>query len=116
MSLFTDNVTAGLQVALDGVAAQQRMTAANIANAATPGYRAQSIQFEGDLASAMAAGQPESAGFTTVDAGTPAQVDGNTVAMNVETTNLTKESLQYQSLVQAMTFKLGLFKTAITGS
>ena len=94
MELFTDTASAGIERALDGVAAQQRATAANIANAATPGYRAQRVSFADNLASAMASGQdPRSAALTTQDAGTPADLSGNTVQLNTELTNQQREGL-----------------------
>ncbi len=114
VELFTDTSSAGIERALDGVAAQQRATAANIANAATPGYRAQRVSFAANLASAMASGQdPRSAALTTQDAGTPADLSGNTVQLNDELTNQQREGLQYQALAQAMTFKLQLWKSAL---
>lgn len=114
MDLFTDRVSAGVERALDGVAQQQRTTAANIANSATPGYRAQKVSFEDSLASAMANGDdPSSAAITTGDAGTPADASGNTVSLDTEVVAQQREGLQYQALAQAMTFKLGLWQKAL---
>jgi flagellar basal-body rod protein FlgB len=42
--------------ALDGLAARADVTAQNIANAGTPGYRAQKVSFEQELADASAKG------------------------------------------------------------
>ena len=114
MDLFTDRVSAGVERALDGVAEQQRTTAANIANADTPGYRAQTVSFQDSLASAMNDGaDPRSAAITTTDAGTPADMTGNTVQLNTELVSQQREGLQYQALAQAMTFKLGLWQKAL---
>jgi flagellar basal-body rod protein FlgB len=113
VELFTDIAGASVERALDGVAAQQRATAANIANASTPGYRAQRVSFADNLASAMSSGQdPRGAALATQDAGTPADLSGNTVQLNQELTNQQRQSLQYQALAQSMTFKLGLWKSA----
>jgi flagellar basal-body rod protein FlgB len=114
VELFTDRVSAGIERALDGVAQQQRTTAANIANAATPGYRAQRVSFQDSLLDAMANGSdPRSASIATGDAGTPADLSGNTVQLDAEIVNQQKEGLQYQALAQAMTFKLGLWRSAL---
>ena len=114
MELFTDRVSAGVERALDGVAQQQRTTAANIANAATPGYRAQSVSFSDSLAAAMSDGDdPRDAAISTVDAGTPADANGNTVQLDKEIGDQQREGLQYQALAQAMTFKLGLWQKAL---
>lgn len=113
--VLSDTTMSAVELALDAVAAQQRQTSANIANASTPGYRAQRVEFAGDLARAIAAGNPSSAAITTQDANTPANVDGNTVALDVESKDLMTEGLHYQALVQAMSFKLNVLRTAITG-
>jgi flagellar basal-body rod protein FlgB len=114
VDLFTDRVSAGVERALDGVAQQQRTTAANIANAATPGYRAQSVSFQDSLQAAMDNGDdPSNAAITTYDSGTPADANGNTVQLDKEVTDQQKEGLQYQALAQAMTFKLGLWQKAL---
>jgi flagellar basal-body rod protein FlgB len=115
VELFTDRVSAGVERALDGVAQQQRTTAANIANAATPGYRAQSVSFQDSLMAAMSDGDddPRNAAISTTDAGTPADANGNTVQLDKEITDQQREGLQYQALAQAMTFKLGLWQKAL---
>ena len=114
MELFTDRVGAGIERALDGVAEQQRTTAANIANAATPGYRAQRVSFQDSLQAAMDSGSdPRGAAISSGDANTPADLSGNTVQLDAEVADQQKEGLQYQALAQAMTFKLGLWRTAI---
>lgn len=114
MDLFTDRVSAGVERALDGVAQQQRTTASNIANAATPGYRAQTVSFQDSLQAALDNGDdPSTAAITTTDAGTPADVNGNTVQLDKEVVDQQREGLQYQALAQAMTFKLGLWQKAL---
>jgi flagellar basal-body rod protein FlgB len=116
VELFTDRVTAGLERALDGLAQRQRVTSANIANAATPGYRAQRVLFEDDLAAAMRApGDPRAASISTVDAGTPARADGNSVQLDAEVAELQREGLAYQAVAQAVSFKLSLWRTAVEG-
>lgn len=111
--MFNDAVTRGLEVALDGIAERQRVASANIANAATPGYRARRVAFEADLARAFAAGDPAAVRIATNDAGTPARADGNTVAMEEETTSLITSGLQYQSLISALNFKFASLRSAI---
>jgi flagellar basal-body rod protein FlgB len=98
---------------LNGLTARQQATAANIANAQTPGYRAQRVNFEDSLTSAMNAGDPQSASIDTVDAGTPANITGNTVQLDSEVTDLQKEGLQYQAVASAISFKYSLLRTAI---
>jgi flagellar basal-body rod protein FlgB len=113
--MFTDRIGAGLERALDGVAQQQRTTAANISNASTPGFRAQRASFESNLQNAMSDGSsdPRSSAIDTRDAGTPADINGNSVQLSSEVADQQRESLQYQALAQAMTFKLSTWRTAI---
>lgn len=113
MDFLTDVTTSGLERALQGLTARQQATAANIANAQTPGYRAQRVTFEDSLASAMNAGDPQDASIDTVDAGTPANITGNTVQLDAEVTDLQKEGLQYQAVASAISFKYSLLRTAI---
>ncbi len=61
MGLFDDGASLALGSALDSVSHRQRMTAQNIANVMTPGYRAQRVHFEDSLASAVQSGDPTSA-------------------------------------------------------
>jgi flagellar basal-body rod protein FlgB len=113
VDFLTDVTTSGLERALQGLTARQQATAANIANAQTPGYRAQRVTFEDSLASAMNAGDPQNASIDTVDAGTPANITGNTVQLDAEVTDLQKEGLQYQAVASAISFKYSLLRTAI---
>jgi flagellar basal-body rod protein FlgB len=112
--LFSDLATDTIQRALDGVSAQQQTAAADIANAATPGYKSKQVSFEDSLAAAAQAGDPMAAAISTTPTNTPADATGNTVSMTAETMTLTTAGLQYQALTQAMNFRLGLLHTAIT--
>ena len=113
MDFLSDVTTSGLERALQGLTARQTATAANIANAQTPGYRAQRVTFEDSLATAMDTGNPSGAQIDTVDAGTPASITGNTVQLDSEVSDLQKEGLQYQAVAQAVSFKYALLRTAI---
>ena len=113
MELFTDGVTAAVERALGGVAERQRVTAANVANAATPGYRASRVEFESSLAEAIERGRPEDAAPTLTAATTPARLDGNNVSLDEETRILVTAGIQYEALVNALNYKLGLIRTAV---
>lgn len=114
-SLFSDLSTDTIQRALQGVSAEQQMDSANLANASTPGYQAQRLNFEDSLTTAAQNGDPMNAQFTTTSAGTPADGSGNTVSVTAETTDLNRADLQYQALTEAMNFRLSILHTAITG-
>jgi flagellar basal-body rod protein FlgB len=115
MALFTDRVTGAVEAGLDAVALRQRVIADNIANAETPGFRARRVTFEQSLAAALEAGTPEAATAAIVDAGTEPNGVGNTVQLEQEVAGLVKSGLQYDALVAALNYKLGLLRTAIEG-
>jgi flagellar basal-body rod protein FlgB len=66
-------------------AARQAVVAQNIANADTPGYRARDIASFDETWRALQAGAAgDASGPRTVDAGTPASPNGNTVSLELE--------------------------------
>ena len=114
MTLFTDGVQSALERAMDGVALRQRTSAQNIANVMTPGYHAQRVSFEGDLAAALANGRdPGATDLTVTDAGGPVDESGNSVDLADESTSLMKSGLQYEALVQATNYRLGILRSAL---
>ena len=115
MELFTDTVTSAVERALDGVARRQRVTANNIANVATPGFRASRVAFEEDLADAVRRGAPNSVEASVIDAGSPARIDGNNVVLEDETQIMVTSGLQYEALVQALNYKLSVLRAAVGG-
>jgi flagellar basal-body rod protein FlgB len=114
MTLFTDGVQSALERAMDGVALRQRVSAQNIANVMTPGYRAQQVTFENDLASALRLGDdPARAALSVSDAGGDADANGNSVDLATESAGLMKSGLQYEALVQATNYRLSILRTAL---
>ena len=113
MTLFTDNVTAAIERGLSGVAERQRVTANNLANAETPGFVASQVDFESNLATALSQGDPASAAISVSATGDAANVNGNNVSIENESTSLIRSGLQYDALVSALNYKLGLLETAV---
>lgn len=109
-----DIVSRTVLAALDGVAQRQRVIADNIANASTPGYRAQEVKFESALAAALSQGSPESAAASVVDAGTPVKQDGNSVDMTREVLKMDESGLMFEALVNAMSFKISTVRAALS--
>jgi flagellar basal-body rod protein FlgB len=116
MTLF-DVTQLSLESAIRGSALRQTTLSANVANANTPGYRRQDVDFHGTLAAAMQTGDPkavENAGFTAaVDSSAPMQADGNAVDIDVENANLAKNGLEYEALVSVASARLGILKSAM---
>ena len=110
---FSDPVGAVLNAALDGVAMRQRVTADNIANVDTPGYRASSVDFESSLRAAIAAGDPagaEPAALLATD--TPVGPNDNNVDLRKETLSAVQSQFQYQILTRAVTDRGSWIKAA----
>jgi flagellar basal-body rod protein FlgB len=115
-------------------ATRHQILASNIANADTPGYKARDFQFDAAMKNAMA-GRPGSAtevartssahlsgvggagpvnmAFRTVN---QSSVDGNTVDMDVERTQITDNALQYQILTQLIGDKFKGMRTALSSN
>ena len=102
-----------IQASLDGLAARQRITAANLANSETPGYTAQTISFEDSLASAISAEQPGGTEIATGYTSDPQNLSGNNVSVDEETLNAVDTGLRYQLATQSMNAKFKLLSSSI---
>lgn len=115
----SDAVSGVLHSALDGVSLRQRVTADNIANVDTPGFRATSIDFESSLRNAIANGRfaDGSARVTasTTPTNTPVGLNGNNVDLRKETLAAMQSQFQYSLLSRAVSDRLALVRTAATG-
>src|SRR5437868_1293528 len=83
---------------LDVAALRHRVIAQNVANVNTPGYRRRAVEFEGDLAKALATPGPTPLvkPKVVIEDG-PERVDGNTVDIDREMNALAKNALLYQA-------------------
>jgi flagellar basal-body rod protein FlgB len=128
MSLF-DKTIGGLGKSLNMRLLKQDVLSANIANAETPGYKAQRVDFEEELSRALELNEvgkmdtshpdhfPQVAG--RVDAVKPeiydepdvvVNNDGNTVDMEKEMSRLTENTILYKAAVELINKKLGAMK------
>lgn len=124
-----------LERALDGVAERQRITANNIANVDTPGYKRYALPFEEELRAALA-GRSRSglAGRVThpahipfgkrrsaldgpfhpvVDPSTSMRNDGNNVDIEAEMVQVAKDEVFYNALAQQVTKRYAMLLDAI---
>jgi len=85
---------------LDLAASEAKLTAANMANIDTPGYRALGMDFEGEMRQAMdgvdQARGPRAVRVRVVD-GLVARPDGNDVSMDRESLNLAEAQLKFKT-------------------
>lgn len=113
--LFGDLATSSIYEAMQGLWAEQQADANNIANAETPGYKQQDVDFQSSLAQAIAAGNPSQAQITTTTSNAPADQVGNNVSLSGQLVDEEKAGLQYQTMVDAMNARFQLLSTAIQG-
>lgn len=121
--LFLDRTTAVLTKVLDGTAARQRALTNNIANAETPGYRRQDVDFATQLRELISRpGNDPQAIVRAVEAvavemsedpTASRKLDGNSVNIEREMVELAQNSLQYETSAQMLMMKINGLKSAI---
>ena len=132
MSLTFDPLIGGLRTVLDLRFAQHAVTASNLANADTPGFRASVVDFTHVLSRAVGEEGPEVGMLRTdprhldphgLDASRPPlveldpppwSVDGNSVVPERETARMTSNALMYDAVAQGLGRKLSLLELAVS--
>jgi flagellar basal-body rod protein FlgB len=101
---------------LDAASLRHRVIAQNVANVNTPGYQRREVLFEEELAKSLANPTTDKpvAPQVVVSEG-PERVDGNTVDIDREMGDLTKNSLLYQAAANLLNSRLASLRAAITG-
>lgn len=125
-SLFSDNAMRVARAALDGLSMKQQVVSRNLANVDTPGYQAQTIDFEDTLKRLI--GNDGSLPMVVTDAshripasqslefsaslrpGGTFRADQNNVDIDVEMIDMSETGIQYQAVSQAVSQKLLLLK------
>jgi len=102
-----------IQASLDGLAARQRISAQNLANSETPGYTAQTVNFEDSLSAAIAGGDPSQAQISTGVTADPPNINGNNVSVDTETISMIDTGLKYQLATQEMNNKFRILHDAM---
>jgi flagellar basal-body rod protein FlgB len=111
-----DGIVNVLQYAVDGVAQQQQATANNLANAETPGFTAQDVDFETSLQQAInASGGGKASAVVSADPAAAA-TNGNNVDTGTQLIDAQKETLQYQTMVDMLNAQFRLISGAAGGS
>ena len=113
MSLL-DTTQLALEAAMQGSMLRQSLLTNNLANADTPGYQRQDVNFQSTLAGAMQSGQ--SLGSLSFQPYTQNQVmsaDGNGVNSETESANLAENGVLYQDLTEVATAREQILITAI---
>jgi len=125
-----------MKEALDYRAMRQDMIASNIANADTPFYRPKDIRFEeklleekrkvfGENSHKLELAKTSSKHLSSIDAssspkaqvffrdGHMARNDGNSVDLDVETSEMAKNSIMYNALINGMKKQAGIIRAVI---
>jgi flagellar basal-body rod protein FlgB len=111
-----------LEHLLSWTSKRQQALAANVANMDTPGYRAKDYSFEQELAtietvvtSSKHISPPEDTNPARLyDVSTRVKPNGNNVDLEREMTEITKNGLQYITLVQYLNQKIRTLRSAIS--
>jgi flagellar basal-body rod protein FlgB len=83
---------------LDLAASEAKLTAENMANVDTPGYRAVGLDFEAEMRAAMKdAGHSQRTPRVRYEDGLVARPDGNNVSMDREGLNLAEAQLKFKT-------------------
>jgi flagellar basal-body rod protein FlgB len=106
-----DSLTNSLEQYMNVVSLRQKLVASNIANADTPGYKTQDLDFQSSLQSAMSGGSPK----TVQVSGLTTKNDGNNVDLDREARLLAENALRFNVASNLMKSSLNTIKEAISG-
>jgi flagellar basal-body rod protein FlgB len=106
-----DATTANIERYMDLLSTRQKLTASNIANADTPGYKTKDIDFQQEFASMVNGESPQ-----TIDAqGLPVKPDGNNVSVDREARMLAENAMRFNVASALLRGQINSIKEAITG-
>jgi len=103
-----------LEAAMRGSWQRETALTNNIANADTPGYQPQEVNFESTLQNAMGSGEPpEALQFQTETKPQEAGPNGAAVSVDQESAKLAENGLDYQALTQVVGTRNSIVRSAI---
>jgi flagellar basal-body rod protein FlgB len=103
-----------LEAAMRGAWLRQTALTNNVANADTPGYQRQEVNFESALRSAVNSGEGVSETQFQVEAAPQtAGPNGGNVSIDQEAAKLAENGLDYQALTQVAGARNGIMRSAI---
>ena len=114
--MFDDVTSVALRSAVAGLAARQRAISQNIANIETPGYRAQRVSFEDDLARAVADGDSPDVSPTTATSHEPTPLHGNNQNQHTDKKSSVDTTLRYQLALRAVDSQFSVLRAAMRTS
>jgi flagellar basal-body rod protein FlgB len=109
-----DTTQLALEAAMRGSMLRQSLLTDNLANADTPGYQRQDVNFQSTLANAVSAGQPvDQVTFQPYTQPGVVSADGNGVNAEQESANLAENGILYQDLTEIASTREQILKTAM---
>lgn len=113
--MITNDLTSrAIEWALQGLETRSQAIAQDIANAEVPNYRATTVEFEGQLRTALDAGRISRFADPVVSTTpNPPGPNGNTVKLEDEMVELIQTNLMRSAMVEAFNYKAGLLRTAM---
>lgn len=113
MSLI-DTTQLALETAMRGAWTRQTLLTNNMANANTPGYRREDLNFQGALRAALVSGQsPAGVSFSPEVSQEVIGPEGNGVDVDRESSLLAENGLEYEALVQVMGTRESIMRSAM---
>jgi flagellar basal-body rod protein FlgB len=101
---------------MDATSLRSDVISQNIANVNTPGYKAQEVTFEDELAKALSRGSIQSADpVVQPTQGLATRDDGNNVDIDREIGDSAKNSLLFEMYAQLLSTQISQMKSAIKG-
>ncbi|HWF08110.1 MAG TPA: flagellar basal body protein, partial [Bryobacteraceae bacterium] len=105
----TDAVSTSLERYMDLISMRQKLVSSNIANADTPGYKTQDIDFQASLKSLLDGGSPQQGEVQ----GLAVKNDGNNVDLDREAQLLSENALRFSVASSLMKMQLQSIRSAI---
>jgi flagellar basal-body rod protein FlgB len=103
-----DRLAGEIERYMDLLSARQKLVGSNIANADTPGYHTQDIDFQAEFQSAIS-GPPN----VTEVAGLPMKNDGNNVSLDRESRLLAENALRFNVASNLLRQQISSVRSAI---
>jgi flagellar basal-body rod protein FlgB len=104
-----DPVANSLEKYMDLLSARQKLIASNVANADTPGYKTQDLDFQNEFQTLLSGGQPHAVEVS----GLKTNNDGNNVSLDREARLLSENALRFSAASQLIRGQLATLREAI---
>jgi len=106
-----DSLTDSLEQYMNVISLRQKLVVSNIANADTPGYKTEDLDFQSSFLAALDGGSPQTTEVTSL----PTKNDGNNVDLDREARLLAENAMRFSVASNLMRSQLNTIKEAIQG-